>query len=345
MPSGIILNYRRLRRSPLSVWLVMILATFLPIFAVFVLVEYNRTCFAWCPEPDIGLLALRAAAITAPLAIIGLCVGGWRSSSATRHVSKAFDVQYLGEAHELTQRVHRLADQLSLPHPAVGLMAVTNAFAVGDATHNSAVIIGEPLLRRLAPDELDAVIGHELGHIAAGDTNRMNIVLGYQSFLDWLLIAIGNLFSMTALIAGSVASRIAGDVRTGSYVSRGMVVIVQFTMNLCATLAARGFSRRREYYADAIGAALTSSDAMQRALMTIHGFADKATGREKDYKMLMFRGFGGTLFATHPLLANRLYALRQKTVLHKIERLAEKKQGGPKLPSSTRRGEGYGRAA
>jgi hypothetical protein len=65
----------------------MILATFLPIFAVFVLVEFNRTCFGSCPEPDISLLLLRAAAITAPLAIIGICVGAWRSSKARRHVS------------------------------------------------------------------------------------------------------------------------------------------------------------------------------------------------------------------------------------------------------------------
>jgi hypothetical protein len=89
------------------------------------------------------------------------------------------------------------------------------------------------------------------------------------------------------------------------------------------TLCTRGFSRHREFYADAIGAALTSPDAMLRALRKIHGFNDEAAPGEKDFKMLMFRAaWNGHWFATHPTLEQRTSALMDRIYLARIEALA-----------------------
>jgi hypothetical protein len=72
-----------------------------------------------------------------------------------------------------------------------------------------------------------------------------------------------------------------------------------------------------------VGAALTSPDAMERALIKIHGFDDESEGGEKDFKMLMFRAaWNGHWFATHPTLKQRTAALGDRTYLARIEALA-----------------------
>jgi Zn-dependent protease with chaperone function len=190
------------------------------------------------------------------------------------------------------------------------------------------------LLHRLTPDELDAVIGHELGHIASGDMNRMQMAIGYQTGLIWPLTAIIAILTLPLTMGGKVASRAMRDARTGSIYTRAVAMVIQ-TLILCVGTAwMRWFSRQREFYADAVGAALTSPDAMLRALRKIAGFNDSAEAGEIDHKMLMFRAsWGGHWFATHPSLEQRIAALRDRTYLARIEALAGIMQEPEPLPA------------
>ncbi len=123
---------------------------------------------------------------------LGLCGLGWglgNSARARTLVSREMGAQFLPKDHALTMRVAALADRLEMPRPEVGVMVAANAFAVGTSPVNSAVIIGTPLIRGLSGPELDAVIGHEIGHIATRDVHRMQVAEGYQMMFGEMFAA------------------------------------------------------------------------------------------------------------------------------------------------------------
>jgi heat shock protein HtpX len=84
----------------------------------------------------------------------------------------------------------------------------------------------------------------------------------------------------------------------------------------------KGLSRTREYHADAVGAALTSPEAMTRALEKVHGLTSGTSPAENQYAYLMFNsGRVGRLFSTHPTFEQRRDALRSESHLSKLPRL------------------------
>lgn len=220
-------------------------------------------------------------------------------------MSKEFGVSFLEADHNLTQRVHRLADRLELPHPQVGVMGTANAFAVGSEQSKAAVVLGLPLIKLLSDDELDAVIGHELGHIATRDMHRMQVAEGYQQMF-------GFLFSALATVLVVVLAKNRQQAQLGHALGQ----VGRMTLFIGGELMAKGLSRRREYHADAIGAAVTSPDAMAGALRNLHGMPNEASHAEGQYGYLMFRGFRqGSPFATHPTVEERCAALGASSYL------------------------------
>jgi len=247
-----------------------------------------------------------------PLALalfFGLCGMGWgykNSNTAQAMVGNAFNVTYLEPSHPLSHRVGKHAGVLGLAAPRVGVMAHNNAFAVGANASNAAVILGKPLLDKLASDELDAVIGHELGHIATDDMRRMQFAEGYQRMFSVMLsVFLANLINAFT------------RTRLGNMVGHGLASLARVTFFCGTELIVKGTSRKREFYADAMGAALSSPDAMSRALTVLHG--GKPTKPEREFACLMFHGSSGGLgFSTHPTLAQRVAALEAQTFLRKL---------------------------
>jgi Zn-dependent protease with chaperone function len=244
---------------------------------------------------------------------IGLCGLGWGSryvTSATNTLTHALGVTELPATHALTKRVHRLADQLQLPKPKVAMMTEANAYAIGKSPTDAAVVIGLPLIQSLSSEELDAVIGHELGHIVSGDMRRMQMAEGYQTML-------GSMFStfVTILI------RAIAKTRSGAMLGQALGQLGRITLFIGSELIVKRLSRSREFVADAIGAALTSPAAMQSALMKIHGVAPTKTKIDRRYASLMFySGASGSLMATHPTLQRRIQALESGDVLSQVMR-------------------------
>lgn len=238
--------------------------------------------------------------------IIGLAFGavgllfGFRFSSAARAtVGSGFGIRYLDQDHGLTQRVHALAQKLDLPPPRVGLIGAVNAFAMGRNKTDAVVALGVSLVNGLAPDELDAVIGHELGHIASADMQRMQFAAGYQ-----------RMFGATIRMATTAGSGVSQK-RSTNLLIVALGTLLHRTVMLGSELLMMGLSRNREFHADAVGAALTSPAAMIGALEKLHTLPSTPTPAESRYGYLMARGHGrmGRLFSTHPTLEQRKKAL------------------------------------
>lgn len=190
-------------------------------------------------------------------------------------------ITLLPDSDPLTQRVHRLAARLGLTTmPWVGTMPHTNAYAIGANADTALVVVGQPLLEALTEDQVDAVIGHELGHIVSNDMRRMGLARSFQNSLVWYL---------------RFSAKLQRWARWG--------------LTWLSELFVLKLSRNREYWADAYGAALTSKEHMVSALQKLHALPDLSEF-ERDHARLMFRGVAeGSLLSTHPTLEERVAAL------------------------------------
>jgi heat shock protein HtpX len=234
------------------------------------------------------------------LSILAVMYGTGFVAKAKSQVGSLFGVQYLAADHWLTQRVGAKAAALGMRPPAVGVINVNNAFAIG-TRKDAAVVIGVPLAKALTSDELDAVIGHELGHILSNDMHRMQFAEGFQ-------VMLGNVLGVITSVAVRIIARYD---RSGAVIGNSLGILARRSVFVGSELVVKGISRSREFHADAIGASVTSPEAMIGALEKLHDLPTKPTRLETQYGYLMFRGARlGLLFSTHPPLQRRVAALR-----------------------------------
>lgn len=220
--------------------------------------------------------------------LIGL--GKQRENAVREH-----GITLLKDDNPLAQRVYALSARLGLStRPWVGVMSHNNAYAIGSSADNALVVIGQPLLDALSEDEVDAIIGHELGHIANNDMRRMGLAHSFQNALVWYLG-----FS-------EKAQRWA-----------------RWALTWVSELYVLRLSRKREYWADAFGAALTSKEHMIAALEKLHNGPDLSEFEHRQAR-LMFRGIAkGSLLSTHPTLQERKLALESRKYLRLVFTLPE----------------------
>ena len=253
-----------------------------------------------------------AVLVAVVLVVLGLMFGQHYVSAAKANVGGAFGVKYLSADHPMTVRVAALAGRLGLPAPAVGVVNVANAFAMGASKSDAAVVLGVPLVNALSREELDAVIGHELGHIASNDMQRMQFAEGFQAML-------GNVLSILTALGIKIAARNRSEAALGN----SLGTLARVTVFVGSELVVKGISRSREFYADAVGAALTTPEAMIGALERLHGISTTPTRMEQDYGYLMFKGAGfGMVFSTHPSLDKRVRALKRGTHINLLPKKA-----------------------
>ncbi|AMY00721.1 M48 family metalloprotease [Mesorhizobium ciceri] len=283
---------------------------------IVLMLAYNE----WAPF-DLFMLSYfadRALLVGFVLSLLGLTFGGRYIARASGDVSTSFGVMPVEDTHWLAERVHGLAEQLNLPKPAVGVTNVMNAFAMGANQKSSMVVIGKPLFV-FERDELDAVIGHELGHILHNDVARMQFAEGFQR----MLVTVVNIMTRVAVKVAVRGKKSRAKARRDAYLAWLSGLVVRKTVFVASELVAKGISRNREFHADAVGAHVTSPDAMARALKRVHGVTDKPTAEERQYGYLMFRGAGfGKFFATHPPLEARLRALDAHAISHEAAKAA-----------------------
>jgi heat shock protein HtpX len=207
----------------------------------------------------------------------------------------------------LLATVQRQAEQAGLKMPEVGIFDAPelNAFATGPSRNNSLVAVSTGLLRAMDRDQAEAVLGHEVSHVANGDMVTMALIQGVlNTFVIFLARTLGRV----------VDSMISGGRDGPGPMYWIIVMVLDLVFGLLASMVAMWFSRRREFRADAGGAALAGREKMISALERLalnHGQTALPTAiKAFGISGAMAHGLR-RLFMTHPPLAERIQALRE----------------------------------
>jgi heat shock protein HtpX len=207
-----------------------------------------------------------------------------------------------------TVRHHAQNAGIGMPEVAIYDAPEMNAFATGMTKNSSLVAVSSGLLQQMDREQVAAVLGHEIGHVANGDMVTMTLI---QGVLNTLVI-------LAARIVGRlVDSWLSGgrdDDRGGSGIGYFVTVMVlQLVFGLFASMIVMAFSRWREFRADAAGARLAGRGAMISALQRLKG----DHGENTLPKTLAAFGISGPLaegfqrlFMSHPPLDERIAALQ-----------------------------------
>ena len=204
-----------------------------------------------------------------------------------------------------TVRHHAQNAGIGVPDVALYDAPEMNAFATGMSKNHALVAVSTGLLRSMNRDQISAVLGHEITHVANGDMVTMALIQGVlNTFVMFLARVIGGIID--SAMQGDRESNRGGGI--GYFV---IVMLLQFVFGILATIIVMWFSRWREFRADAGGARLGSRASMISALQTLAGNQD-ASSLPKAVQAFGISGQGGVtrLFMSHPPIEERIAALR-----------------------------------
>jgi len=203
----------------------------------------------------------------------------------------------------LVQTVHKLADQAGIGKPEVAVYeGPANAFATGAFKNSALVAVSTGLLESMSKDEVEAVLGHEVSHVANGDMVTLTLIQGVlNTFVFFLSRVVG-------YIVDKAVFRTERGVGPGFYIT---MIVSQILFGILASAIVAWFSRYREFRADRGSAGLLRTPqpmiAALRRLGGLHtgGLPDavKAFGISSDSRLAQ-------LFATHPPIEARIAALQ-----------------------------------
>jgi heat shock protein HtpX len=188
---------------------------------------------------------------------------------------------------------------IGMPEVAVWDSPEINAFATGMNKNNALVAVSTGLLRSMTKDEAEAVLAHEISHVANGDMVTLALIQGVVNTFVFFF----------ARIAASALSRGSNN----RFMYFMTVMFFQFVFGILASIIVMWFSRRREYRADEGGADLAGSPKMIAALQRLQGDSQES---HLDGQLVAF-GISGkkamaALFMSHPPLEQRIAALQAR---------------------------------
>ncbi|WP_146909883.1 protease HtpX [Arenimonas daejeonensis] len=207
----------------------------------------------------------------------------------------------------LYNTVRRQAEAAGIKMPEVGIYDAPeiNAFATGPSRNNSLVAVSTGLLRAMNRDEAEAVLAHEVSHVANGDMVTMALIQGVlNTFVIFLARVVGRI----------IDSAISGNRDGGGLAYYAIVFVLDIVFGLLASIIAMWFSRWREFRADAGGASLAGREKMIAALQKLASTYGQSTLPTQVRAFGISGSVGGgfkRLFMSHPPLAERIQALRE----------------------------------
>jgi len=207
----------------------------------------------------------------------------------------------------LLQTVERQARAAGIGMPEVAIYdsPEPNAFATGMNKNNALVAVSTGLLRAMKQEEVEAVLGHEIGHVANGDMVTLTLIQGVvNTFVIFL----------SRVIAYAVDQFLRrGDSRdSGPGVAYMLVsLVMQVVLGIGASMIVAAFSRYREFRADAAGAQFAGRRKMIAALQRLQSFKDAPSQLPKEMTAFGIREGMMGLFSSHPPLEKRIAALEQ----------------------------------
>jgi heat shock protein HtpX len=208
----------------------------------------------------------------------------------------------------LVDTVRRQAQEAGIGMPEVGIFdsPEPNAFATGANKNKALVAVSTGLLQRMRKEEVEAVLGHEVGHVANGDMVTLTLIQGVvNTFVIFLARIIGN-FVDKAIFKNENGGGI------GYFV---VVIVCEILLGILASVIVMWFSRKREFRADAAGALLASPQAMIGALEALKR-AHQPEGLPQQMAAFGINaGVPGGIkrfFMSHPPLDERIDALKRQ---------------------------------
>jgi heat shock protein HtpX len=205
----------------------------------------------------------------------------------------------------LVDTVRKQAEKSGIGMPEVAIYDAPemNAFATGASRNNALVAVSTGLLQQMSRDEVEAVLAHEVSHVANGDMVTMTLLQGVMNTFVIFL----------ARVIGTVVDRaISGnrDNGGGGIAYFAIVLFLQFVLGLLASIIVMAFSRWREFRADAGSARISGKEKMIAALSRL----DAGRGENTLPQAIQAFGIAGggmrKLFSSHPPIEERIAALR-----------------------------------
>jgi len=256
---------------------------------------------------NLGGLLVMCAVFGFAGSFISLALSKWMAKRAT---GMSVITQPRNESEQwLVNTVRKQADKVGIKMPEVGIYEAPeiNAFATGMTRNSSLVAVSSGLLRNMTRDEAEAVLAHEVSHVANGDMVTLTLIQGVvNTFVMFFARIVGNIIDKAVL----------GN-RDGHGLGYFAVVfLLEIVFGLFASIIVMRFSRWREFRADAGGANLAGRNKMVAALERL------ASNQSQSSLPTQIAAFGISgniahglkkLFMSHPPLAERIAALKNSS--------------------------------
>jgi len=238
--------------------------------------------------------------------------GSFISLAMSKTIAKtSMGVRVIGQSADPTEQwllgvVQQHARAVGVGMPQVGIFdsPEPNAFATGANRNSALVAVSTGLLQRMNHQEIEAVLGHEMTHVANGDMVTLTLLQGVvNTFVIFLSRVIGNIIDR-AVFRSEDGRGIA------SFVT---VIVLQLVLGILANIIVMWFSRRREFRADRGGAELTGKGNMIAALEELKRVHEPLPSQQFSAFGIADGSVGGglkRLFMSHPPLDERIAALR-----------------------------------
>ena len=270
---------------------------------VFNLLGLSGTLDAQGVDLNLSALLVISAVIGMTGSFISLAMSKWSAK-------RAMGVQVIEQPQNQTEQwlvdiVSKQAKQAGIGMPEVGIFQTPepNAFATGMSRNNALVAVSTGLMQSMSADEVEAVVGHEISHVANGDMVTMALMQGVVNTFVYFF----------ASIIGHIVDRVVFKTERGHGPAYFITQIaMQIVLSILASMLVMWFSRYREFHADAGGAKLAGREKMigaRRALQRDHNPQDLPG------QLAAFGINGGgvkKLFMSHPPLEERIAALQNQ---------------------------------
>ncbi|MYL22608.1 protease HtpX [Halomonas alkaliantarctica] len=243
--------------------------------------------------------------------MISLFISKWMAKRATGTV--IIETPSNQTEKWLLDTVEELAREAGIKTPEVGIFPAqqSNAFATGWNKDDALVAVSAGLLNRMRPEEVRAVLAHEIGHVANGDMVTLALIQGVvNTFVMFFARVVAH------LVDNFLKSRSDGEGGLGFFGYIAVVMVAEIVFGIIASAIVAWFSRFREYRADEAGARLAGTGAMVNALARLKAETEMPDQMPDTLRAMAItkgqtRSLMERLFASHPPLDDRIRALKE----------------------------------
>ncbi|MBV2208088.1 MAG: protease HtpX [Thermomonas sp.] len=253
-----------------------------------------------------GGLLIMAALFGFGGSIISLLMSKWIAKRTTG--AQVIETPRNEAEQWLVTTVRRQAEAAGIGMPEVAIYEAPeiNAFATGANRNNALVAVSTGLLRAMSRDEAEAVLGHEVSHVANGDMVTMALL---QGVLNTFVIVLARVVGR--VVDGAISGNRENDGPGFGYFI--IVFVLEMIFGVFASIIAMWFSRYREFRADEGGAKLAGRQKMIAALERLAQMHGESSLPKQVAAFGISGGMRG-LLSSHPQLEDRIAALRQQAV-------------------------------